>query len=168
MADEDQGTTIEILPVTTLGVERPDVPARKKDAPRGLHIVCWVFFGVGFAWVPFLVDLLAGSESSPNLSLATVLSHGELLLVSAVITAGALGDLIVGIVYSENQVTVKVLTAGILMLNFAVTAMYYAVLRFEGGPPVSESQHIATTSLWFFGFSFVTSLVSLLIAEYSE
>lgn len=168
MSDDAHGMTIEIVPVTTLGSQRIESQESEHAPSRVLRIICWVLFGVGFAWVPLIVRVLGGSESSTHLTLTLVLSHGELLLISAVITAGALGDLFVSIGKSGRRMTPKVLTAGLLMLNFASTAMYYAVLQFQVNPPLSQSRHVANLSLWFFAFAFVISLAAMLQTEHGD
>jgi hypothetical protein len=149
--------TVQVIPRS---VDSDQLPLRR------LRISAWLIFGVALAWVPLIIDVLAGSEVSDHVGFFQALSHGELVLVSAFIAAGALGELIIAIAQDgRTHVLRKMVLAGLLIIEFAVTAMYYAVLRFQGDPVLSQEGRIADFSLTFFGATLVTSFSAMLFIE---
>jgi len=159
--DEPQGEqTVQVVPRS---VDTGQLPLRR------LRISAWLVFGVALAWVPLFIDVLAGTEANDHVGLFQVLSHGELALVSAFIAAGALGELIIAVAQDgRTRILLKTVVAGLLIIEFATTAMYYAVLRFQGDPVLSQEGRIAKSSMALFGATLVTSFVAMLFIEGGE
>jgi hypothetical protein len=171
MADEDAVALIEVSQVSTL-VSDDRSTGRERSAALA-RIFAWCLFGVGFAWVPLVVGVLAGSETARHVSLTTEISHGDLALVAAVITAGALGDLFVAVSGARKnrddrytlggQPVTWVLTAGLLTLSFTLSAMYYAVVQFGGSK--EQGPRVAHLSIVMFACAFVVSVCALVQTE---
>jgi|SRR5579884_4059098 len=149
------------------GPEKQTVEVSEVQLPlRALRMSAWVFFGVLLAWVPLVIDVLFGDMASSHISFYQALSHGELLLLASVTAAGALGELIITVARDgDSAIKRKMTLAGGLVIEFMVSAMGYAILRFQGEPAAPQEGHIAVWSLTLFGATFATSLCAMLFVE---
>ena len=72
----------------------PEVTSRRKALITRLSV--WLLFGVMLGLLPLIARVIKGAMSKDGLSITEVLGDGELFIVSAVIAAGAMGELFAG------------------------------------------------------------------------
>lgn len=72
----------------------PEVTSRRKALITRLSV--WLLFGVILGLLPLIASVIKGAMSPDGLSFTQVLGGGELFIVSAVIAAGAMGELFAG------------------------------------------------------------------------
>jgi len=133
---------------------------------RTLRISVWFLCGVVLAWVPLTIDVLLGDEGNNHVGFFQSLSHGELLLLASVTSAGALGELFITVARDGGDaIKRKMLLAGVLLVEFMLTAMGYAVVRYQSEPTASQQGHIAVWSMALFAVTFTMSLCAMLFVE---
>ncbi|MEV6448600.1 hypothetical protein [Amycolatopsis sp. NPDC051716] len=123
-----------------------EMPAWKVKLVR---VVVWVLFGVIFGLLPVIIAAFRDSVSPEGLNLDKMLGSGELLIVGAVIAAGATGELFA----SSRRRSTDGIVANLMWIfaGFAVIAAFAAdtiLYLIAVGP-----SHSAMTSLSLIFFS---------------
>lgn len=119
-----------------------------------IRLAVWLLFGVVLGLLPLIANGIKGVMSNQGFSLTEVLGGGELFIVSAVIAAGAIGELLVGTVRRRPPL-LTVLAGFCTLAAFAANTMAYMA--------VSTAPHSIVTnlSLGFFPFTLLASGFSI-------
>jgi hypothetical protein len=94
---------------TIAAVEPPQVSKVVIESRRRLiviRLIVWVLFGVIFGLLPLIAVGLRELMSARGLHLYAVLEGGELFVISAVLSAGAVGELLAAVYRGERSLTV--------------------------------------------------------------
>lgn len=121
-----------------------------------VKLIKWLFFGVVLSLVPLLatVSLLAAKATpSPSPFLDTI-QKGELLLISAAMCGGAMGDLIGT---GRDYLALKLTLGGTAVIATIFASLFYAtVIEAAGTPHAYDPAFVAHASIWIFGLSVPT------------
>jgi hypothetical protein len=82
-------------------------------SPVAQRLVGWFIFGVIIALLPIVLSYHAQTDRDIDPGLTTLLGRGELLVISAVMTAGAVGEL-VGKEVGTRRVLLKLMAVGLV------------------------------------------------------
>lgn len=86
-------------------------------------LIQWIIFSVVIALLPLLFNLLRDIGKGEGINLVRLFSHGELLLVSAAISAGSLGHLF----GAENPSSIpKVVSGGSCVVVLMIASFWFA------------------------------------------
>jgi hypothetical protein len=130
----------------------PEVTSRRKALITRLSV--WLLFGVILGLLPLIASVIKGAMSPDGLSFTEVLGGGELFIVSAVIAAGAMGELFAG-GFKEAPILLTVLAGFWTLLAFAANTMAYMAVSTAPQPTVVH------LSLVFFPFTLLASGLSI-------
>ncbi len=87
-------------------------------------LVVWLIFGVICSLFPIGADYISASAADSNVGLIDVLSHGELLIVSAVMAAAAVGDIVLAIAHDpKRRIMTKLISLGACTVFFGITCI---------------------------------------------
>lgn len=114
MADPE----ISIQPVASADIESARLSPRQR-------LGVWLFFGVILALLPLILEWLRLMDANRRHGLVAICSNGELLLISAVIAGGAVGELILSNV-AHRWMSFKIWAAGSTVVLLAVEAGWYS------------------------------------------
>ena len=100
------------------------------------YLIRWIIFSVVIALLPLLFNLLRNIGRGENIGFVRLFSHGELLLVSAAISAGALGQLF-GV--GSSLSIIKILAGGSCVTIVMVASFWFADISgaYLSNPPVT-------------------------------
>jgi hypothetical protein len=101
---------------------------------RRRRLLLWLVFGVLFAGLPIIVDLMRQVEGD-GLDLALLLSKGEQFVIAAVVAVGAAGEIIAASV-PEDEKTSAMLAAGGALLLFVGDLLAYVGVDTASSPAV--------------------------------
>jgi UDP-N-acetylmuramyl pentapeptide phosphotransferase/UDP-N-acetylglucosamine-1-phosphate transferase len=137
----------------------------KKEGGRQLldRILRWLMFGVLVALIPFLFTVVSALLRNYDINWYSILSHGELLLITVCICAGALGDLLSTRARSKG---LELLLGGfatiiVILASYTFSDISSSVIEKE----MLNKDWILQLSLWFFSAGFIVSLTSISIKE---
>jgi hypothetical protein len=135
--------------------------------PRSEKLLKWVIFSVLIALVPIGITFLnqTSEDGAPAWLVVAkrVLSHGELLLISAAIAADAVGDLIGA---GKESLTLKILSGGACVLIILSASLWYsniAAMVHSGHPPRTDI--VAVGSLWVLAGTVLTGGIAKFVGE---
>jgi len=123
----------------------------------------WAFFGVVFAVLPIIFNAVSAVSRNQNISLYVLLSHGELLLVSAGISAASGGEL-----FGSEEPTFRQTRLFLVGMSFLIVCG--ASLWFADIAPANRANEIlnrgfvAIGQLAVFGCSTVTGGCSIILS----
>jgi len=129
------------------------------------RIVDWLIFGVVLTLLPFLAVIFLDVDRNTSPKPASLFGHGELLIVAAVIAAGAIGELTLTRKRSSRRVSRRI-TLGFCIVIFGATTLWFAdisALILAKQPP--QPQTVAMGSIIIFAFTVIAGLSSLLLSE---
>lgn len=133
-----------------------NVESRRKAAAKRIFV--WLLFGAVVGLLPILAVILKEYLSPKGLHIDSVLASGDLLIVSAVLSASALGELIAA---STKEFDLLVIVAGF----FCLACFAGDVLAFAFADNATSSE-IVTVSLWFFPATLIASSLCVGTAAY--
>jgi hypothetical protein len=127
-------------------------------------IVKWGFFVVALAILPVLIGALSTVTRGDQLRFATLLEHGELLLVSVAIIGAAAAELFAK--DSGGFQTLKLSVGGMAGLVVLAASMWFADIAagLRDGS-VLDPQSIAVGSVVVFALAIVTGISCIVVAE---
>jgi hypothetical protein len=126
----------------------------------------WMLYGVLFALVPIVFSFLSEYIRGDTVALTELIGGGELLLVSAGISAAALGEL-------ARQPTdplrrVRSLLTGLSIIMVLIAGLLFAdVAGNLRDADAYDTARLATVSLVIFTISLVTAALAMVVAEVS-
>jgi hypothetical protein len=124
MAANDDVSSSEIEVHSSKSLPRNQVPPRWPTVFTRLLV--WLIFGVFFGGLPLIADGVTETFSATGFSLNSLLVQGGLFIVSAVMAAGAIGELFVAEL-PERERNYRVAAGGFcLLLCVGNTAAYIA------------------------------------------
>lgn len=118
-------------------------------------LVRWVIFSVIVALLPLGFNLLRDIGRGRGVSFVRLFSHGELLLVSAAISAGALGQLF-GV--RESLSIAKVISGGACVVILTLASLWFADISGAGdSKPSLDTKAICKGSMIIFACTVIAS-----------
>ncbi|MGH3784886.1 MAG: hypothetical protein ACRDRO_30815 [Pseudonocardiaceae bacterium] len=130
-----------------------------------IRLAVWLLFGVVIGLLPLIARIIQDAMSKDRFSFTEVFRSGELFIVSAVIAAGAMGELFAGSVSSRlsgalrtSELWPRLLTilAGFwTLLAFAANTMAYMAV------PTAPQSTVMHLSLAFFPITVLASGLSI-------
>ena len=145
--------------------EAPDSPTtvirtkRHKEAVR--RVVVWLLFGAIFGLMPLFAVTLKESFSPDGFSMEELLKNGDLFIVSAVLAAGALGELLAAASRGAMNFYFAIFSGFSCLATFAGDTIAYVVAS------TASPAEVATASLWFFPLTLLASGLCVGTAAYS-
>jgi hypothetical protein len=135
------------------------------EAPLAEKLTTWLVFGVIVSLIPFLLTLLFLLGSSKSVKLQDIFGSGELLLVSAVIAAGALGEVALVDVPRSRRL-VKVLAIGGCTITILASSSWFGLVlsTIHDKHPYSPAT-VAVGSLFVFAVALICS-TSCIVTSY--
>ncbi|MFM9457034.1 hypothetical protein [Streptomyces europaeiscabiei] len=131
-----------------------------------LKVLYWLFFSVIFAVLPIFAGFLIDTTRQTNRDFNDLISHGELYIVSAGLTAAAVGQ---SFMQKNNQHKfLHAITTFTNMGLFFLTSFLFADAVAPPSGDGSAEAHGATLaqmSLWFFGITLLTTATSTVLSE---
>lgn len=124
--------------------------AKWHEKPLAQKLTTWLIFGVTIALTPFALEFLKLIDRQKDVSLAAVLGSGQLLLVSAAIAAGALGELVLVEVPPRRRLA-KLISIGGCTLSLILSSLWFGDISAaiqEGKPPDPDT--VSTGSIILF------------------
>lgn len=124
----------------------------------------WLIFGVFLALIPLVVAWLIQFTHTQHTNLEAVLSHGELLLITAGISAASTGELFgTGPSYKIP----KILSGGASILILFLTVGYFADISATSllSSNTVERSILCETSITLFVCTLVTSTSCIILSE---
>jgi hypothetical protein len=133
------------------------VESRRKLATK--RILVWLLFGAFFGLMPIFAVTLKEIFSPSGFNMDELLKNGDLFIVSAVLSAGAIGELLAAA--SRGMSFYLAVIAGFFCLvTFAGDTIAYVV---AGNAQPGE---VVTASLWFFPLTLLASALCVGTAAY--
>ena len=127
-------------------------------------LVRWIIFGVIIGLLPILFDVIRNLTRGQQLRFNQISSRGELLLVSAVISASAIGELIA----SGNSLIVAKLVSGgscVVMLFFSSLCFADISSELSNDPSSLIPNIVSKLSFIVFFWTVVVSGISVALGE---
>lgn len=142
---------------------RPTEQAELKEESRrkiaAKRILVWLLFGAVFGLMPLFAVMIKELLSPEGLRFSTVLNGGDLFIVSAVLSAGALGELLAST--GEKSDFIVIISGFFCLACFAGNTLAFV---FASNARTSE---IVILSLWFFPATLLASASCVGTAAYS-
>jgi hypothetical protein len=137
----------------------PEVKTESRGRLATKRILVWALFGAFFGLMPLFARMLQEIFSPVGFSIDELLMNGELFIVSAVLSAGALGELLAAASKGMGYF-VAVLTGFFCLATFAANTIAFVVAT-----SASPGQ-VTVGSLYLFPFSLLSSGVCVWTAAY--
>lgn len=130
-----------------------------------MKVLHWAFFSVIFAVLPIGAGYVIDITRQSDRSFSDLISHGELYIVSAGLTAAAVGQS-----FMKKNNKHRFLHAILTFTNiglFFLTSFFYAdaVAPSSEADPNVRRDVMAELSLWFFAITLITTGTSTVLAE---
>jgi hypothetical protein len=126
-------------------------------------IARWILFTVLAAVIPLGITGLTRQTKNLACDLQSLLSTGELILISATICVAAIGELF-GI--GRRFPIIQILTGGCCLLLLVGAALYYASLFVSPVPgPNIDASVVTRVSCWVYGASVVLGTGCIILSE---
>jgi uncharacterized membrane protein len=123
----------------------------------------WAFFGLVFAVLPIIFNAVSAVTRNQDISLYVLLSHGELLLVSAGIAAASGGELF-GSEESRFRQT-RLFLVGMSFLIVCAASLWFAdIAAANRANEILNRGFVAIGQLAVFGSSAVTGGCSIIVS----
>jgi hypothetical protein len=130
------------------------------------RVVRWLIFSVIIALLPLAFNYLRIFIRGTIPSLILLLSHGELLLVSAAIAATAIGELVAS--GEERKIAKYVAGGGCVSILFLASALFAEISSAIYSGASISSELVSSSSTLMFGFTVISSISCIVLAELSE
>jgi hypothetical protein len=128
----------------------------------------WILFTVGVTCSPIFFDYLIARVIGQSPTLMEVTKHGGLCLVSTALSAIALGDLMSGLVRSDDQSAMRIVAAFLAVVTIGTSIVVYTTVQvFERDPHFSQ-QHLSgldISEIW--RVSLAAFLASVVVGFYA-
>jgi len=126
-----------------------------------IRLSVWLTFGVVFGLLPLLISLAKEGMSPDGLHLADVLGHGELMIVGAVIAAGALGEFVAdAVIYGFADTSPLSRLGAAWLWFFTALALVASTVAYMIPADPTTVTHV---SLWLFPVALVPSGVTIAV-----
>ena len=128
-------------------------------------LIQWLIFSVVIALLPLLFNLLRDIVRSHGISLVRLFSHGELLIVSAAISASSLGHLFCA---TKPSSIPNMVAGGACVVVLLIASFLFADISaaWHSNPAVSlNSKAICIGSIIVFGCAVVASTSCVLMGK---
>ena len=125
----------------------------------------WVMFSVVIALLPLLFNLLRALGKGEGMSLSRLFSHGELLLVSAAISAAGLGHLFDA---QSPAIILRVVSGGACVVVLMIASFWFADISgaWDSNPAVRLNlKVICVGSIIIFTCGVIASSCCVLLGE---
>lgn len=133
------------------------VESRRKNAAK--RVLVWLLFGAIFGLMPLFAVTLKEVFSPTGFKIDELLKNGDLFIVSAVLAAGAIGELLAA-ASRGMSFYLAVISGFFCLITFAGDTIAYVV---AGSAPPAE---VTTASLWFFPVTLLASGLCIGTAAY--
>jgi len=155
----EQSASAPVLDAISMGPEeKTQINVQSSRRVAAKRIVVWLLFSAIFGLLPLFAVMMKEIMSPAGFHITSVLASGDLFIVSAVISAGALGELIAA---GTKEAELVVIIAGFFCLAaFAGNTLAFV---FAGNAKPSE---IVAISLWFFPATLIASGLCVGTAAY--
>jgi hypothetical protein len=173
-----QATGTELSPIldttTTVSATAPvagfdtgDVAVARAATPRQ-HVVVWLVGVLLASLIPFLFQYLHGVDRGNPPGIFSLLGHGDLLLISLVVTIAGITELVL-VVHSLTQKQIMIIALVLLgaLLVIAAEALWYADIAsqlLDGQLLITSAPVITYGSISLFVLSAFCSTVSVWLA----
>lgn len=129
-------------------------------------LVRWLIFSVVIALLPLAFNLLNIISQENTISFYLIFSHGELLLVSAAITATAIGELVAS---GKNKAIAKLISGGCCTVDLIVASYWFSLISTSISMSIPvNSKMVAQGSIAIFLFSVLASGSCIALSEESQ
>ncbi len=119
-------------------------------------LIRWIIFSVIIALMPLVFNVLRGVIKGQGIDIVQVFSEGELLLVSAAIAAGSLGQLFGG---GSSHGVAKLISGGSCTIILMLTSLCFAYISgAKSSSEVLNMRAISYGSMIMLGFTVSASL----------
>ncbi len=126
----------------------------------------WLIFSVAMALLPIVFTALSLRTRGNAVDFATLVSHGELLIVAAALSARGVGEILLA--RSPNSLT-RTIVGGAALVILGLASLYFAdVAAGHRSGDRLQIDVIRDTSLWLFGFSVATGGSCIALREASD
>lgn len=137
---------------------------RWHEKPIPQKLATWLIFGVVIAMTPFIFELLQLIDRGRDASLSAVLGSGQLLLVCAVIAAGAMGELVL-VEVASNRRFAKLISIGGCVIVVIVASLWFGDISATLGSGEDPNPRTITNgSLAVFAATLMTSAACLVLS----
>ncbi|WP_433825755.1 hypothetical protein ACQP2E_27030 [Actinoplanes sp. CA-015351] len=120
-------------------------------------VIRWLMFGVAFATLPLLLNLLLAVTSSREIGIGQLLGQGELLLVSAGVAASGAGELSGEAIEALRRFQIFLSGAAYILVCIASVWFASTATLKAGGQKVNETA-VANGSLVLFAAAIITGM----------
>lgn len=134
-----------------------------------VKIIRWLVFSVAIALLPLVANLLKTNTEITPWELSTIIGRGELLLIVAALCATAIGDLVGSTDHLQGW---KIVSGGACIVLLLLATIYYEhvsslplIIVEEIELEAIRLEAIVSTSLWLFGFTVFSTVVSVGLGE---
>ena len=139
---------------------------REKWIAIGRVIALWAIFGVLLALVPILFSAISEWIRGDSVGLSEVIGGGELLLVSAGISAASLGEL--ARQRTDALSGVRAILTGVGIVTILLAGLLFADIAGSiRNDEDIDAVRVATVSIVIFTISVVTAATAMVVAEVS-
>jgi hypothetical protein len=121
----------------------------------------WMIFNVVIALIPLAARAIIALFHKKPVSIEAILLDGELLLVTAAINAGAIGELIGT---ANKRGLYQIVVVGASMVSLIFSCLLYAHIIATGSTGLDEAI-IYKTSIGLFGVTFIAGLNCIILSE---
>ena len=149
--------TSEINVVIGEEINRDNLAAAVSRSGRLIftRLLGWGMFGVVFSWLPLGLDMLKELADDGKVDFPKVLSNGELFIISAVISAAAMGEIFAADFPSESK-NGRLIWGGLCLLSCIADSAYYGFFD-----PSNSHGNTVLISLVMFGYAVAVSGVCI-------
>jgi hypothetical protein len=123
------------------------------------RVLVWLLFGAIFGLMPLFAVGIKEAFSKTGFNMDQLLQNGDLFIVSAVLSAGAIGELIAAAARGANFY-LAVITGFFCLAAFAGDTIAYLVAA------SATPSEVATASLWFFPLTLLSGGLCVGTAAY--
>lgn len=148
-APEDTSNALAVTGTSTHPKKRGKVRVKSRRQVAGKRVLVWLLFGAIFGLFPLFAVALKEVLSPGGFHIDSILASGDLFIISAVLSAGALGELIAA---SSKELELMVILAGF----FCFVCFAGNILAFAFAGAAKPSQ-IITLCAWFFPATLIAS-----------
>jgi hypothetical protein len=155
--------------MTTASPERskPDESESASTLEKVLH---WLIFGVVISLAPFAAVIFDDLDQGVKLTLPNLFGHGELLIVSAIIAAGGIGEIFSSA--SDARKVPKLIVLGCCVVILITTSIWFADAssvvtqnHLSGSGRVIHPKIVAYGSVAIFIFTIIASGSALTLSK---
>lgn len=144
---------------------RERTPDERKEQQRALQkkFLRWVFFSFVLSLSPLFIQMGILAIKKSYSSFPMLIQNGELLLISATMCIGGIGELVrTGNNYDQLKLSVLALS---IIAAFFATAFFGAVAAFAVTKDPIDYDMVVILSFWIYGASVILSVSDALLAE---